>query len=43
MSRRTEPQYLFALDVGTSKVAALVGEVTPDGQLQVVGLGTHPN
>lgn len=42
MSRRPDPQYLFALDVGTSKVAALVGEVMPDGKLQVVGLGTHP-
>lgn len=43
MSRRPTPQYLFALDVGTSKVAAFVGEVTADGQLQVVGLGQHPN
>ena len=39
MSRRPEPQYLFALDVGTSKVTALVGEVSPEGKLQVVGLG----
>lgn len=43
MSRRPTPQYLFALDVGTSKVAALVGEVLPDGRLQVVGSGQHPN
>ncbi|MES2883794.1 MAG: cell division protein FtsA [Pseudomonadota bacterium] len=43
MSRKPEPHYLFALDVGTSKVAALVGEVMPDGKLQVVGLGQYPN
>ena len=43
MSRRPEPHYLFALDVGTSKVAALVGEVTPEGKLKIVGLGQYPN
>ncbi|MES2683916.1 MAG: cell division protein FtsA [Pseudomonadota bacterium] len=43
MSRRPTPQYLFALDVGTSKVAALVGEITAEGKLQVVGLGQYPN
>ena len=43
MSRKPEPHYVFALDVGTSKVAALVGEVTAEGKLQVVGLGQHPN
>ena len=36
MSRKPEPHYVFALDVGTSKVAALVGEITSDGRLQVV-------
>lgn len=41
MSRRPEPQYLFALDVGTAKVAALVGEISPEGKLQIVGLGQH--
>ena len=43
MSRKPEPHYVFALDVGTSKVAALVGEVMADGRLQVVGLGQYPN
>jgi len=43
MSRRPEPHYLFALDVGTSKVAALVGEVNAEGKLIVVGMGSHPN
>lgn len=34
---------IVGLDIGTSKVVALVGEVTADGQLEVVGIGTHPS
>ena len=33
---------LVALDVGTSKVAVLVGEVTNDGTLDIIGKGTMP-
>ena len=29
---------VVALDIGTSKVVALVGEVNADGQLEIVGL-----
>src|SRR5512132_3843146 len=32
---------LVALDIGTSKVAALVAELGPDGVLQVLGMGGH--
>ena len=35
--------HVVALDIGTCKVAALVGELAPDGALEVVGLGTHPS
>ncbi len=34
---------IVGLDVGSSKVAALVGEVTPDGHLQVIGFGVAPS
>jgi len=34
---------IVALDIGTSKIAALVGEVMADGQIQVIGFGTHPS
>ena len=34
---------IVGLDIGTSKVVALVGEVAADGQLEVVGIGTHPS
>ncbi|MGH9161163.1 MAG: cell division protein FtsA [Vicinamibacteraceae bacterium] len=32
-------RYLVGLDVGTSKVAAIVGEVLDDGRLEIIGLG----
>ncbi|MFN8062937.1 MAG: cell division protein FtsA [Vicinamibacterales bacterium] len=32
-------RYLVGLDVGTSKVAAIVGEMLDDGQLDIVGIG----
>jgi cell division protein FtsA len=31
------------LDIGTSKVVALVGEIDADGAIEVVGLGSHPS
>ncbi len=43
MSRKPEPNYLFALDVGSSKAAALIAEVMADGKLRIVGLGQYPN
>ncbi len=33
---------LVALDVGTSKVVVLVGEVTNDGALDIIGKGMVP-
>ncbi len=33
---------LVAIDVGTSKVVALIGEVTRDGTLNIIGKGTPP-
>src|SRR5256885_8831129 len=32
-------RYLVGLDVGTSKIAAIVGEITDDGGLDIIGLG----
>ena len=33
---------LVAIDVGTSKVVALIGEVTRDGTLTIIGKGARP-
>ena len=34
---------IVGLDIGTSKVAAIVGEVNEDGEIEVIGIGTHPS
>src|SRR6516165_2617003 len=34
---------IVGLDVGTSKIVAIVAEVTPEKQLNIIGLGTHPS
>lgn len=33
---------IVSLDVGTSKVTALIGEILPDGDLNVIGVGVTP-
>lgn len=32
---------LVGLDIGTSKVVALVADVRPDGEFEIIGMGTH--
>lgn len=39
---RTEEKYIVALDIGTSKVCALVGEINDRGQVELIGKGTSP-
>ncbi len=34
---------IVGLDIGTSKIVAIVAEVTPEGGMNVVGLGTQPS
>ncbi len=34
--------HIVALDIGTSKVCVLVGEITDRGQLEIIGKGTAP-
>jgi cell division protein FtsA len=41
MTRKSSRELIVGLDIGTSKVVAMVGGVTPDGRLEVVGLGSH--
>jgi cell division protein FtsA len=43
MAKRTDRSLVVGLDIGTSKVVALVGEIAPDGSLEVVGLGSQPS
>ena len=42
MSRNKENKNLVVgLDIGTSKIVAIVGEVKPDGMLEIIGMGMH--
>ncbi|MEJ2308635.1 MAG: cell division protein FtsA [Gammaproteobacteria bacterium] len=41
MSKRTDKNLIVGLDIGTSKIVALVGEVGNDGEMEVIGIGTH--
>jgi len=43
MASDNDVRRIVALDIGTSKVAALVGELSPDGELEIIGIGTHPS
>lgn len=36
-------QIIVGLDIGTSKVVAIVGEIGSDGSIEVIGLGSHPS
>jgi len=42
MPRKSEKSLVVGLDVGTSKVVAIVGEIQADGSVEVIGLGSHP-
>lgn len=43
MSKRPDKNLVVALDVGTSKIAALIGEITADNQIEIIGFGSHPS
>jgi cell division protein FtsA len=43
VAKRNERSLIVGLDIGTSKVVALVGEIGMDGAIEVVGLGSHPS
>jgi cell division protein FtsA len=43
MSSGQDRNMIVGLDIGTSKVVALVGEVAEDGGIEIVGIGSHPS
>src|SRR6056297_1063664 len=43
MSKKSDRNLIVGLDIGTSKVVAIVGEITADGQIEIIGLGSHPS
>lgn len=38
---RDNNDLIVGLDIGTSKIVALVGEITPEGRLNVIGMGSQ--
>ena len=43
MSKKIERDLVVGLDIGTSKVVALVGEIKADGEIEIIGIGSHPS
>jgi cell division protein FtsA len=43
MPKKTEKNLIVGLDIGTSKVVAIVGEVNPDNEIEIIGIGSHPS
>ena len=41
--KRSGKNLIVGLDIGTSKVVAIVGEIGSDGGIEIVGLGSHPS
>ena len=43
MSRKVDKSMIVGLDIGTSKITAIVGEVNEENQMEIVGIGSHPS
>src|ERR1700712_4262754 len=43
MSKKLDRNLIVGLDIGTSKVVALVGEIRSDDSIEIIGLGSHPS
>tara|TARA_B100000959_G_scaffold32017_1_gene30455 strand:+ start:9066 stop:10304 length:1239 start_codon:yes stop_codon:yes gene_type:complete len=43
VSKNVEKNFIVGLDIGTSKVVAIVGELNNSNEIEVVGIGTHPS
>lgn len=43
MSRKEDKNLIVGLDIGTSKVVVIVGEIGLEGGIEVAGIGTHPS
>jgi len=43
MAKKDDKNIIVGLDIGTSKVVAIVGEVKADDEIEIIGIGTHPS
>ena len=42
MVKKSDNNLIVGLDIGTSKVLAIVAEVNDEGKLEIIGVGHHP-
>ena len=43
MNKKSDQNLLVGLDIGTSKVVAIVADLTPEGDIDIIGIGSHPS
>ena len=43
MAKKTDRNLLVGLDIGTTKVAAIVGEYRGGDEIEIIGIGTAPS
>jgi len=43
MVDKSDSQMIVGLDIGTSKIVAIVAEIDADGNVEIIGMGSHPS
>nr|VFK43767.1 MAG: cell division protein FtsA [Candidatus Kentron sp. TC]VFK44314.1 MAG: cell division protein FtsA [Candidatus Kentron sp. TC]VFK58435.1 MAG: cell division protein FtsA [Candidatus Kentron sp. TC] len=43
MVKKSDKKLIVGLDIGTSKVVAIVGEIAAENEIEIVGIGYHPS
>ncbi|MEM7294133.1 MAG: cell division protein FtsA [Pseudomonadota bacterium] len=43
MSKSNDRSMIVGLDIGTSKVVAIVGEISESNEMEIIGIGSHPS
>ena len=41
MAINTDREMIVGLDIGTSKIVTIVGEIDEDGNIELLGMGSH--
>jgi cell division protein FtsA len=39
----SSPEFVVGIDMGTTKISVLIGEVSPGGEVRIIGVGTSPS
>jgi cell division protein FtsA len=43
MAKKSDKGMIVGLDIGTSKVVAIVGDASDSGQIEIIGIGSYPS